>query len=90
MPIIELFSQASFDPETVEILASAFDIAWQRVVTSGSPVATEAATATRETLAKNIIAAAKAGERDKNLLVESALSGLTLGSTGRCGLEKRA
>jgi hypothetical protein len=61
-----------------DILASAFDIAWQQVKSSGSPLATaEAASVTRETLARKIIATAQAGERDKNRLVESALSSLS-------------
>jgi hypothetical protein len=79
MTILSFLSKTSFDPEMTDILASAFDVAWERIRNSGSPLAAEeAAAATRETLAKTIIAAAQAGERDKNRLVESALSRLAL------------
>jgi hypothetical protein len=84
MSIVSLLSQTSFDPEMTDILASAFDIAWERIKNSASPLASgEAVAATRETLAKNIIAAAHEGERDKNRLIEGALSHLTLDSAGR-------
>jgi hypothetical protein len=79
MPILALLSKTSFDPAITDILASAFDVAWERLQNSGSPLAAEeSAAATRETLAKNIIAAAQTGERDKNRLVESALSRLAI------------
>jgi hypothetical protein len=75
MSIVSFLSQSSFDPEMTDILTSAFDVAWQRIESSGSPLAADkAAAATRETLAKNIIALAQAGERDKKRLIESALS----------------
>lgn len=83
MSIKSFFSTTSFGPETIEILASAFDTAWQRVENSGSPLALDDAAATRETLAKKIIAAAQAGERDKNRLVEQALSSLAPHPGGR-------
>jgi hypothetical protein len=84
MSIIPFLSPSSFDPEMTDILASAFDIAWQRIQDSGSPLAVdEAATATREALARIIIAVAQAGERDKNRLIESALAQLTAGPAGR-------
>jgi hypothetical protein len=84
MSIIPFLSKTSFDPELTAVLASAFDIAWQRVQKSGSPLASaEAAAATREMMAKKIIAAAQSGERDENRLVESALSSLTLPAQGR-------
>jgi hypothetical protein len=77
MSTIPFLSQSSFDPEITEILTSAFDIAWQRVQNSGSPLAMdEIASVTRETLARKIIATAQTGERDRNRLVESALSSL--------------
>jgi hypothetical protein len=79
MSIIPFLSQTSFDPEMVNVLAAAFDTAWARVKSSGSPLAVgEGASATREILAKQIIAAAQAGERDKNRLVEGALAFLAL------------
>jgi hypothetical protein len=91
MSIVSLLSKTSFDPEITDILASAFDIAWQRIKTSGSPLAAdEAAAATRESLAKNIISIAQAGERDKNRLVEGALSRLAPGPAGRRSYPKDA
>jgi hypothetical protein len=75
MPIIPLLSKSSFDPETIEILAAAFDKAWQRLAASGSPIAKDE-TAAREMLAKNIITAARTGLRDKDILIERALAGL--------------
>ena len=84
MSVISFFVEAAFDPETVEVLASAFDTAWQRVEKSGSALALgEDAATTRETLAKRIIAAARAGERDKNRLVEQALSSVAPPSGAR-------
>ena len=77
MPIIPLLSKSSFDPETIEILAAAFDKAWQRLAASGSSIAKDE-TAAREKLAKNIIAAARTGLRDKDILIERALAGLNL------------
>jgi hypothetical protein len=81
MSIIPFLAKSSFNPELTEVLAAAFDTAWQRVKESGSPLAAdEVAAATRETIAKNIIAGARTGERDKNRLIESALAGLTVPS----------
>jgi hypothetical protein len=75
MNIVSILSQSSFDPEMTDILASAFDAAWERIKSSGSPLAADqTAATTRETLAKNIIAVAQTGERDKKRLIESALS----------------
>src|SRR6185369_10446529 len=52
-----------------------FDKAWQTVQTSGSPLADEKhAAATREILAKNILAAGHRGDRDIHQLVEEALA----------------
>ncbi len=78
MPIVSLLSQTSFDPEMTDILTSAFDVAWERIKNSSSLLAADEAAATRETLAKHIIASAQAGERDKNRIIDRALSQLTL------------
>jgi hypothetical protein len=65
----------AFDPETTSLLGAAFDKAWQTVQTSGSLLADEKhAAATRELLAKNILAAGHRGDRDINQLVEEALA----------------
>jgi hypothetical protein len=79
MPITKLFKDSSFDPETITLLASAFDTAWSVVEKSGSPLgAPDQAAATREALAKRIIKLGESGERNKQRLVDEALSGLTL------------
>jgi hypothetical protein len=84
MSIVSFLSETSFDPEITDILAAAFDVAWERLRNSGSPLAAvEAAAATRETLAKHIIAAAQRGERDQNRLVEGALAQLAFEPTRR-------
>ena len=75
MPMAKLLASRAFDPETTSLLGAAFDKAWQTVQTSGSPLADEKhAAATREILAKNILAASHRGERDINQLVEEALA----------------
>jgi hypothetical protein len=72
------FLRGSFDPETVAILASAFDEAWDILQKSGSPLAREApATTTRERLAKRIIEMGRKGVRNHKRLVEDALAHLT-------------
>ena len=81
MPIDKLLASAAFEPDTVALLASAFDTAWEAVKKSGSPLAAEdQAAATREALARRIIEAGKKGERDMQRLVDDALAHLT-GST---------
>jgi hypothetical protein len=81
MTIIPFLAGLAFDPETTAVLASAFDTAWDRLVRSAGPMATETDKhALREQLAKQIIAAAQDGERDPRRLVERALSYLALHS----------
>ena len=75
MPMAKLLTSRAFDPETTSLLGAAFDKAWQTVQTSGSPLAAEKhAAATREILAKKILAAGHRGDRDINQLVEEALA----------------
>src|SRR4029079_4166493 len=75
MPMAKLLTRRAFDPETTSLLGAAFDKAWQTVQTSGSPLAAEKhAAATREILAKKILAAGHRGERNMNRLVEEALA----------------
>jgi hypothetical protein len=75
MPMAKLLTSRAFDPETTSLLGAAFDKAWQTVQTSGSPLSEEKrAAATREILAKKILAAGHRGERDVNRLVEEALA----------------
>src|SRR5262245_2760207 len=63
-----------FDAETTKILASAFGAAWEEVKTSdGSPASEGHAAATRESLARHIMALAERGERDPDRLIKNAL-----------------
>jgi hypothetical protein len=74
MPINSLIGKGSFDPETASLLASAFEAAWETVKRSGSPLAANGnAPLTREIIAKRIIEAAHAGERDPKRLADDAL-----------------
>ena len=69
MPIIPLLAQSAFEPETIEILVSVFETAWQKVELSGSKLASPAyQRAAREILAKRIIEMAQRGERDPKSL----------------------
>ena len=63
-----------FDAETTKVLASAFDAAWNEVRTAdGSPAGERQAAATRELLARHILALAERGERDPDRLRKNAL-----------------
>jgi hypothetical protein len=71
-------SHTAFDPETVTILAGAFENAWQRVQASGNRFARPAyANAAREVMAKHIIDMAEHGERDPNKLSDGAVEFFT-------------
>jgi hypothetical protein len=77
VPIDSLLSNTAFDPDTITLLASAFDTAWDTVKKSGSPLAADGqAASTREVLAKRIIEMGKKGERDPQRLVDDALAHL--------------
>jgi hypothetical protein len=63
-----------FDPETVKLLTAAFDSAWEKLRSSNAPFAADDyAEAARTILARHIISAAKAGERDVDRLSDGAL-----------------
>jgi hypothetical protein len=62
----------TFDPETVQFLTRAFDDAWRCIETEGVPLNGEERLA-REALAKYIMDAVTAGERDHRRVVENAL-----------------
>ena len=71
---IKQYTDGMFDPEVMSILEDAFDDAWRRVQVSKAPYsADEYAAAGRTILARHIIQAAKAGERDPRWLADSAL-----------------
>ena len=71
---IKRFANGVFYPEEVEILTAAFDDAWAKLQASQAPLGEEAyACAAREILAKQIIMAAKRGERNSRYLSQDAL-----------------
>jgi hypothetical protein len=75
MPIVALLQKAAFDPETTHILTTAFDKAWDKFKSSGSPLADDAcAPSTRALLAKQIIEIAQRGERNIDRLVENGVA----------------
>jgi hypothetical protein len=82
VPIVPLLASAAFDDEATRLLGSAFESAWQTVMTSGSALADETrATSTRERLANRLIEMGRRGERNHGRLVENALAHLAR-STG--------
>jgi hypothetical protein len=65
-----------FDTEDMQILAAAFDSAWEAVQASGVRYPEDKVELVRAILAKHIIAAAKDGERDHSRLRDGALLAL--------------
>jgi hypothetical protein len=71
-------SNASFDPETLNLLSDAFEDAWLRIRTSGNQLARPGyAYVMREVMAKHIIHLAQRGERDEIALSNSAVKFFT-------------
>jgi hypothetical protein len=71
---IRQYADGVFDPEAVQILTGAFDDAWARLQTSEAPSSKEEyALAARTIIAKRIIALAKEGQLDPQLLSSAAL-----------------
>jgi hypothetical protein len=68
--VVPLFEKAEFDPETVNVLALAYEKARKSLHDKGQPALVQ------EVIAARIIAAAKTGERDPDRLCERALVGL--------------
>ena len=63
-----------FDPEFIQVLASAFDDAWNRIEKSGSRFARPGyARPTREVIAKRIIETAQRGLKDASALADDAV-----------------
>jgi hypothetical protein len=68
-----------FDPETVSILASALDSAWEKARANQIAFKLDGnAEAVRDLLAKHIVDMAKHGERDHQRLIQGALDRLKL------------
>ena len=63
--------ETAFDPESIQVLASALDEAWSRIEQSGSQFARPAySRAMREVIAKRIIEIAQQGVKDQQALVD--------------------
>ncbi len=72
LPIPE---RTDFDPETVDVLAAAFEDAWHAIGTSGSPFAKPRyQNAAREIVARRILDQALLGERDRTRLCDDAVA----------------
>jgi hypothetical protein len=64
-----------FDPKVAEAMGVAFDTAWQKLLASGSTLASpSSADKTREALAMYIIDVAQRGEHDVNRLCDDAIA----------------
>ena len=70
--IVDLIKpEIAFDPETISVLSTAFEEAWERLLKSGSECTRPAyARAMREVVARRIIDMAQRGTKDKKELVE--------------------
>jgi hypothetical protein len=69
----------AFDPDTIQILCRALDVAWQTIDTNRAAFKIDGnAERAREVLAKQIVDLAKRGERDPRSLIEGALARLKL------------
>jgi hypothetical protein len=67
-----------FDPEFIQVLASAFDDAWNRIEESGSRFARPGyARAMREVIAKRIIESAQRGVKDLSALADDTVQFFT-------------
>lgn len=66
---------SAFDPECVEVLASALDDAWTNIEASGSQFSRPGySRVMREVVAKQIITLAQRGVRDQKALADEAVS----------------
>jgi hypothetical protein len=68
--VVALFQDSGFDPETIEIMARAYEKARKSLHDKGQP------SVVQEVIAGRIIAAAATGERDPDRLCRSALTAL--------------
>jgi hypothetical protein len=75
MSIIPLLAQSAFEPETIEILVSVFEDAWEKVEQSGSKFASPRyKRAAQEIIAKRIIEMAQDGKRNPSELADDAVA----------------
>jgi hypothetical protein len=69
----------AFDPETVNIIAAAYDAAWQEIeANAAKPMPLAQKTEASAALTKHIMAAVEAGQRDPNKLKLIALAAMKL------------
>jgi hypothetical protein len=67
--------KTAFDPETIQLLASAFEDAWARLQKSGSRLTRPGySRGMREIIAKHIIEMAQQGEKDPHKLAADTIS----------------
>jgi hypothetical protein len=73
--IVDLIKpEIAFDPETISVLSTALEEAWERLLKSGSECTRPAyARAMREVIARRIIDMAQRGTKDKKELVEGVV-----------------
>ena len=77
MPTITTIRNVSFNPQVAQLMADAFEAAWQELKTSGSSFAAPFREEwTRETLALRIIDLAQAGELSIGRLRDEAIASL--------------
>jgi hypothetical protein len=77
VPLGSLLAKSSFDPDTVQIMTSAFEAAWKALQQSDATLSAGGnAVAAREFLAKRIIEMGQQGERNQERLVADALAHL--------------
>jgi hypothetical protein len=81
-------TETAFDPELIQVLATAFDDAWNRIEQSGSRFARPGyARAMREVIAKRIIETAQSGVKDPSALADDAVQFLTANYTDNCAAQ---
>ena len=68
--VVALFQTTDFDPETIDLMARAYEKARKSLHDKGQPLLVQ------EVIAARIIAAANAGQRDPDKLCEIALTAL--------------
>jgi hypothetical protein len=73
--VLPFTQHESFDSAVADAMGLAFDTAWQKLLVSGTVLASSGyAEATREALAMHIIDVAKRGERDVNRMRDDAVA----------------
>ena len=83
LELMGLLANKAFDAETMGVLGSAFDAAWERLeATNMLPTDKGQVASMRELLAKFIIAKVEQGEKDPKRLIDTALLRVRLACNG--------